>query len=47
LPAKDLLGTIVEEIRQFSPGEQYDDITLIVARSTADAKLAQPSLPLS
>jgi serine phosphatase RsbU (regulator of sigma subunit) len=47
LPAKDLLGTIVEEIRQFSPGEQYDDITLIVARSTAEAKLAQPSLPLS
>jgi serine phosphatase RsbU (regulator of sigma subunit) len=47
LSAKDLLGTIVEEIRQFSPGEQYDDITLIVAKSTADAKVAQPSLPLS
>ena len=47
LSAKDLLGTIVDEIRQFSPGEQYDDITLIVAKSTADAKIAQPSLPLS
>ena len=47
LPAKDLLGTIVDEIRQFSPGEQYDDITLIVAKSTADAKIAQASLPLS
>jgi serine phosphatase RsbU (regulator of sigma subunit) len=47
LSAKDLLGTIVDEVRQFSPGEQYDDITLIVAKSTADAKLAQASLPLS
>src|ERR1700686_160835 len=32
LSAQDLLGSIVDEISQFSPGEQYDDITLIVAR---------------
>jgi len=32
LSAQDLLGAIVDEIRQFSPGEQYDDITLIVAK---------------
>ncbi len=32
LSAPDLMAAIVEEIRQFSPGEQYDDITLIVAK---------------
>jgi serine phosphatase RsbU (regulator of sigma subunit) len=32
LSAQDLLAAIVDEIGQFSPGEQYDDITLIVAR---------------
>jgi serine phosphatase RsbU (regulator of sigma subunit)/catechol 2,3-dioxygenase-like lactoylglutathione lyase family enzyme len=28
----DLLAAIVDEVRQFSPAEQYDDITLIVAK---------------
>ena len=32
LAAHDLLAAIIKEVRQFSPGEQYDDITLIVAR---------------
>lgn len=32
LAARELLAAIVEEVRQFSPGEQYDDITLIVAQ---------------
>ena len=32
LPAGDLLAAIVDEVRRFSPGEQYDDITLIVAK---------------
>lgn len=32
LPAPDLLAAIVDEIRRFSPGEQYDDITLILAK---------------
>jgi len=34
LSSKDLLAAVVDEVRQFSPGEQYDDITLIVAKST-------------
>ena len=32
LPSPDLLSSIVEEVRRFSPREQYDDITLIVAK---------------
>ena len=35
LSAQDLLGAIVDEVRGFSPGEQYDDITLIVAKCVA------------
>jgi serine phosphatase RsbU (regulator of sigma subunit) len=30
--SEDLLTAIVEDVRQFSPREQYDDITLIVAK---------------
>ena len=30
--ADDVVSSIVAEVRQFSPREQYDDITLIVAR---------------
>jgi len=32
LPSQGLLESIVEEVRQFSPREQHDDITLIVAK---------------
>lgn len=32
LPSQDLINAIVHEVRQFSPGEQQDDITLIAAR---------------
>jgi len=32
LPAGSLLDSIVDEVRRFSPHEQYDDITMIVAR---------------
>jgi hypothetical protein len=32
LPVTDLLPAIVGEVRQFSPYEQHDDITLIVAK---------------
>ena len=32
VPLDALIGSIVEDVRRFSPGEQYDDITLIVAR---------------
>jgi len=32
LSSQDLLGSVVEDVRQFSPREQHDDITLIVAK---------------
>ena len=32
LPSRDLVAAIAHEVQQFSPGEQYDDITLIVAK---------------
>jgi serine phosphatase RsbU (regulator of sigma subunit)/catechol 2,3-dioxygenase-like lactoylglutathione lyase family enzyme len=33
LSSNQLLNTIVEKVRQFSPREQHDDITLIIAKS--------------
>lgn len=35
LPPKDLLASIVGDVREFSPREQHDDITLIVAKCQA------------
>jgi serine phosphatase RsbU (regulator of sigma subunit) len=35
LPSRDLLAAIVDQVHQFSPGEQYDDITVIVAKCVA------------
>jgi serine phosphatase RsbU (regulator of sigma subunit) len=32
LPPQELVASIVEEVQQFSPQEQHDDITLIVAK---------------
>ena len=32
LSSQDLLAAIVDEVRQFSPAEQYDDMTLIIAK---------------
>jgi serine phosphatase RsbU (regulator of sigma subunit) len=32
LPSRDFLAAIVDEVQRFSPEEQYDDITLIVAK---------------
>ena len=32
LPAQDSLSAVVDEVREFSPQEQHDDITLIVAK---------------
>lgn len=37
LSCRELLSSVVEEIREFSPHEQHDDITLIVARCTGNA----------
>jgi serine phosphatase RsbU (regulator of sigma subunit) len=35
LSSRDLLTAIVEEVQRFSPHEQHDDITLIVAKCGA------------
>jgi serine phosphatase RsbU (regulator of sigma subunit)/catechol 2,3-dioxygenase-like lactoylglutathione lyase family enzyme len=32
LSSQDMLGSVVEDVRRFSPREQHDDITLIVAK---------------
>ncbi len=37
LPAAGLLAFVVEEIQKFSPHEQHDDITLIVAKCTGNS----------
>jgi len=37
LPAAGLLAFVVEEIQKFSPLEQHDDITLIVAKCTGNS----------
>ena len=37
LPSRDLLAAIVDEVQKFSPAEQYDDMTLIVAKCVARA----------
>jgi serine phosphatase RsbU (regulator of sigma subunit) len=34
LPSREVLASIVDDVRTFSPREQHDDITLIVARCT-------------
>jgi serine phosphatase RsbU (regulator of sigma subunit) len=35
LPSHDLLASIVQDVQSFSPHEQHDDITLIIAKSRA------------
>ncbi len=35
LSSQNLLAAIVDEVRQFSPAEQYDDMTLIIAKCRA------------
>jgi serine phosphatase RsbU (regulator of sigma subunit) len=37
LPCQSLLTAIVDEVRRFSPDEQHDDITAIVAKVKANA----------
>src|SRR5262249_31275436 len=38
LSSQDLLASVVDEVRRFSPHEQHDDITLIVARCRGDQR---------
>ena len=35
LPVPSLLQSVVEAVGQFSAGQQYDDVTLVIARSLA------------
>jgi serine phosphatase RsbU (regulator of sigma subunit) len=35
LSSQSMLGAVVDEVRKFSPGEQHDDVTLIVAKCKA------------
>jgi serine phosphatase RsbU (regulator of sigma subunit) len=39
LSSKALLASIVEDVQHFSPHEQHDDITLIVARCKEDQRI--------
>jgi serine phosphatase RsbU (regulator of sigma subunit) len=41
LPSQDLLAAIANEVRQFSPGEQFDDITLIVLKCVGQQQQSQ------
>jgi serine phosphatase RsbU (regulator of sigma subunit) len=36
LPPKTLLASLVDDVRRFSPHEQHDDITLVIARCEGD-----------
>jgi serine phosphatase RsbU (regulator of sigma subunit) len=36
LPSEALLSSLYEDIRHFSPHEQHDDITMVVARCRGD-----------
>jgi serine phosphatase RsbU (regulator of sigma subunit)/predicted enzyme related to lactoylglutathione lyase len=51
LPPHALLTAVIDEIREFSPHEQHDDITLIVAKCTPRRlkrqAIRQPSQPLT
>ena len=42
MPAKQTLTSVVEQIQSFSPSEQHDDITLIIAKCTADKPWTSP-----
>jgi serine phosphatase RsbU (regulator of sigma subunit) len=43
LPAAGLLAFVVEEIQKFSPHEQHDDITLIIAKCRGNSQQAAPN----
>ena len=38
LSASELLSVLVDEVQRFSPKEQFDDITLIIARCRVSAQ---------
>jgi len=45
LATPDLISAIVDEVQRFSPNEQHDDITLIVAKCRPDKSADQMGLP--
>lgn len=45
-PPGDTVSAVIEEVRRYSPHEQYDDITLTVARCCANKSSEQMGLPL-
>ena len=42
----DVVSAVIDEVRRYSPHEQQDDITLIVAKCCADKNSEQMGLPL-
>jgi serine phosphatase RsbU (regulator of sigma subunit) len=44
LPAHRLLAFVVDEIQKFSPHEQHDDITLIIANCKETPQLRLPTM---
>ena len=41
LPPHELLGSIVKDVQRFSPHEQHDDITLIIAKTRGNWSLQE------
>jgi len=40
-----MVATVIDEVRRYSPHEQHDDITLIIAKCRADESANQMGLP--
>jgi serine phosphatase RsbU (regulator of sigma subunit) len=45
LSSSDLVSAVIDEVRRYSPHEQQDDITLIVAKCRFDQSSDQMGLP--
>lgn len=45
LCCKELLSAVVDEVRRFSPSEQHDDVTLIIAKCPGTANLPAQAFP--
>jgi sigma-B regulation protein RsbU (phosphoserine phosphatase) len=45
VPSRNVVCAVIEELRQYSPHEQQDDITLIVAKGRVDTSNDQMGLP--
>jgi len=46
LSASDIVSAVIDEVRRYTPHEQQDDITLIVAKCRSDVNSDQMGLPL-